>query len=226
MCKHQIEMDTSPIHIRWILKLLKRLSPASIQPKLTLLSWNSSHYYPDLSLIFRTMASVFFPCGVMASTVKLIGNSIPLFPWRNHASRVTMTIPKHGALFWNTTEHTPHGLQGFHNDKNLLTAQSVFLHFPWKYQTLVVMENQGWNTAKQYLYFLQCSFLCCLQFLSFPICKDKGENSITTGICPGIWKKKWSKRNNREKWTVSGMAYQPYSVRWVCWFLILFSLNV
>lgn len=83
-----------------------------------------------LFLIFRIMASVFFPCGVMASAVKLVGNSIPLFRWRSHASRVTMTMPKHGALFWNITELTPHGLQGFHNDKNLLIAQSVSLHPP------------------------------------------------------------------------------------------------
>lgn len=32
-----------------------------------------------LFLIFRIMASVFFPCGVMASAVKLVGNSTPLF---------------------------------------------------------------------------------------------------------------------------------------------------
>lgn len=85
-----------------------------------------------MSLIFRTTALVFLPCGVMALAVNLLGNSIPLFPWRNYASRVTMTIPKHGALSWNTTKLTPHELQGFHNDKNLLIAQSVSLHFPPK----------------------------------------------------------------------------------------------
>lgn len=123
MCKNWAERGSSPGHQQWVLTLLKFLSPMSIQLRLTVLSWNIQSVLGKrewFALHFQRTASVLFACAVMASAVKLVGNFIPLFPWRSCAFWVTMTIPKHVVLFWNTTVHISHTLQGFNNGKNLL----------------------------------------------------------------------------------------------------------
>lgn len=108
---------------------------------------------------------------------------IPGLPRSSSAFWVTTTTPEHAASFWNPT---PPKSQGFNNGKNLLPAQSVSFQFPWKYKQPGLLPDWNMIPESSYSSHFHSSFPCCLPYPSPSICRDKGENFITTGLCPRI----------------------------------------
>ena len=236
MYKSLAERSGSPGHQRWVPTSANtpQFSISSVHPAkvdCAFLGYQSILGKREWFVLhFQRTASVLFPCTVMASAVKLVGSFIPLIPWRSYAFWVTMTILKHAVLFWNTTVHTSHTLQEFNNSKKPLRAQSVSFHFPWKYQTLVVPENQGENIPKKYLThpLFWVLFSAAFNSHSLSICRDKRENSVTTGLGPGIQKKmkqgkQQRKVNNRRTSSneAAGWSYSA-SLAGVCFNLFSF----
>lgn len=179
-------------------------------------------------LHFQRTASVLLPCTVMASAVKLVGSFIPLIPWRSYAFWVTMTILKHAVLFWNTTVHTSHTLQEFNNGKNLLEHRLFLFISP---------ENTNlWLSQKTKVKIFQRNISLILSpaafnSLSLSIRRDKRENSVTTGLGPGIQKKmkqgkQQRKVNRRTSWNEAAWWSYSASLAGVCFnFFSSFSLT-
>lgn len=233
MCKNLAERRWSPGHQRWVLASANTpvfyLQSPSSQGWLCFLGTSVNLRQKRMICPSFSENSLRSPSVYSHGLSSKAGRSfIPLIPWRSYAFWVTMTILKHAVLFWNTTVHTSHTLQEFNNGKNLLEHRLFLFISP---------ENTNlWLSQKTKVKIFQRNISLILSpaafnSLSLSIRRDKRENSVTTGLGPGIQKKmkqgkQQRKVNRRTSWNEAAWWSYSASLAGVCFnFFSSFSLT-